>query len=71
MGMVVTRVLMAGFPNQEAKAGQTTTDGLFGFENDLLGEREGADGLLKDPEGHTQIKESGAKHVAADAGGTV
>jgi len=65
--MVVVALLL----HEKAGAGQATADGAFGLEDDLFREVEGTDGFLKEGEGHAQIQECGAEHVATDARGTV
>ncbi len=67
--MVVVRVVVAGFLNEKAGAGQTAADRALGLEGDLFRQVEGGNSFLKEGEGHAQIEESGAEHVAADAGG--
>ncbi|MEY2851982.1 MAG: hypothetical protein RL549_681, partial [Verrucomicrobiota bacterium] len=67
--MVVVRVVVAGFLNEKAGAGQTAANGALGLEGDLFRQVEGGNSFLKEGEGHAQIEESGAEHVAADAGG--
>ena len=68
--MVVVRVVVvAGFLNEKAGAGQTAANGALGLEGDLFRQVEGGNSFLKEGEGHAQIEESSAEHVAADAGG--
>ena len=70
--MVVTMMMVVtGLLDQKTKAGETSPDSLFRFENDFFGELKGGDRLLKDRKGHAQMEKSGTKHVAADAGRAV
>ena len=71
MMVVIMMVVVTGLLDQKTKAGETSPDGLFRFENDFFGELKGGDSLLKDRQGHSQMEKGGAKHVAADAGRAV
>ena len=64
-------VMVTGLLDEKAGAGQAAADGFLRFEDHFFRELEGPDGLLKNGEGHAQIKQGGAEHVATDAGRAV
>ena len=72
--MVIVVMMVVVVPrslDQKAGAGQTAADGALGLEGDFFRQAKGGNSFLKEGEGHAQIEESGAEHVAADAGGAV
>ena len=71
MMVVIMMMVVTGFLDQKTKAGETSPDSLFRFENDFFGELKAGDRLLKDRQGHAQMEKCGAEHVSADAGRAV
>ena len=69
--VVILMMVGTGFLDQKTKAGETSPDRLFSFENDLFGKVQGGDGLLKHGKRDAEMEQGGAEHVAANAGGTI
>jgi hypothetical protein len=70
VGVVMRIVFMRGFDNEKGTS-QTASESALRFQDHFFREVKTLDSVLKEGQGHSEVEESGGKHVSADSRGAI